>query len=70
MARQKTNKTARKRINVSNPRGNKVPKLRFKQSHQGHLRTKKSSTQKRRQRDNGLIDKSNRKNLVRKIVNL
>lgn len=70
MARQKTNKTAKKRINVSNPRGNKVPKLRYNQSHQGHLRTKRSSSSKRRQKDNGLVNKSNKKQLVRKIVNL
>lgn len=70
MARQKTNKTAKKRIHVSNPKGNRTPKLRYKQSHQGHLRTNKSSRSKRRQKDNALLDKSNKKPLVRKVVNL
>jgi ribosomal protein L35 len=70
MARQKTNKTARKRIKLSKPRGNKAPKLMYVQSHQNHLRTKKSSRQKRRQKDNAQVDKSNRKALIRKIVNL
>ncbi len=70
MARQKTNKTARKRIKLSKPRGNKSPKLMYVQSHQNHLRTKKSSRQKRRQKDNAQVDKSNRKALIRKIVNL
>ena len=70
MARQKTNKTARKRIKLSNPKGNRTPKLKYKQSHQGHLKTKRSSSSKRRQRGSKLIDKSNKKALVRKIVNL
>jgi ribosomal protein L35 len=70
MARQKTNKTAKKRIKASNPKGNRTPKLRYKQSHQGHLKTKRSAKSKRRQKDNALVDKSNKKPLVRKIVNL
>jgi ribosomal protein L35 len=70
MARQKTNKTAKKRIKLSKPRGNKTPKLIYKQSHQGHLRTKKSAREKRRQRDNAQVDSSIRKNLIRKIVNI
>ncbi len=70
MARQKTNKTAKKRVSVSNPRGNKKPKLMYKQSHQGHLRTKKSSRAKRRQKDNALIDKNIAKKIQAKIVNI
>ena len=70
MARQKTNKTAKKRIKVSNPRGNRKPKLIYNQSHQNHLRTKRSAKSKRRQRDDSKVDKSNRKPLIRKIVNL
>ncbi len=70
MARQKTNKTARKRIKVSNPKGNRKPKLIYKQSHQSHLRTKKSARAKRRQESHKVVDKSNKKTLYRKIVNL
>jgi ribosomal protein L35 len=70
MARQKTNKTAKKRIKLSNPRGNKTPKLMYRQSHQGHLRTKRSSREKRRQNDKAQVDKSIRKSLIRKIVNI
>ncbi len=70
MARQKTNKTAKKRIKLSNPRGNKTPKLMYRQSHQGHLRTKKSSREKRRQNDKAQVHKSNKKSLIRKIVNI
>jgi ribosomal protein L35 len=70
MARQKTNKTAKKRIKLSKPRGNKTPKLMYEQSHQNHLRTKKSTRAKRRQRDRVQVNKSNKKALVRKIVNL
>jgi len=70
MARQKTNKTAKKRIKLSKPRGNKAPKLIYKQSHQGHLRTKKTAREKRRQKDNAQVDSSIRKSLIRKIVNI
>ncbi len=70
MARQKTNKTAKKRIKLSKPRGNKTPKLMYTQSRQNHLRTKRSARAKRRQNDNTQVDKSNKKALVRKIVNL
>lgn len=70
MARQKTNKTAKKRIKLSKPRGNKPPKLIYKQSRQNHLRTKRSARSKRRQKDNAKVDDSNKKTLIRKIVNL
>jgi ribosomal protein L35 len=70
MAKQKTNKTARKRIKLSNPKGNKTQKIIYKQTRQGHLRTKRSKSSKRRQSDNKQVHDSNRKQLVRKIVNL
>jgi ribosomal protein L35 len=70
MAKQKTNKTAKKRIKVSNPKGNRKPKLIYKQSHQNHLRTKRSAKSKRRQRSHKIVDKANEKTLYRKIVNL
>jgi ribosomal protein L35 len=70
MARQKTNKTAIKRIKLSNPKGNRTRKLIYKQTHQGHLRTGKAKSAKRRQSDNRQVHKSNKKQLVRKIVNL
>ncbi len=70
MARQKTNKTARKRIKVSNPRGHKRPSLRYKQSHQGHLKTKRSSKEKRRLKDNAEVSKVVRKKIIKKVVNL
>ncbi len=70
MARQKTNKTAKKRFSVSNPRGNKTPKIRYKQSHQGHLKTKRSSREKRRLKDNAEVSKTIGKKMLRKIVNV
>ncbi len=70
MARQKTNKTAKKRIKLSNPRGNRVAKLRFKQSHQGHLKTKRSTRSKRRQKSNAVVVGANEKKLIRKVINL
>ena len=70
MSRQKTNKTAKKRIKVSSPKGNKKPKLMYKQSHQGHLRTKRSSRSKRRQDSHKIVDSTNEKKMYRKIVNI
>lgn len=70
MARQKTNKTAKKRINFSNPKGNKKPILRYKQSHQGHLKTKKSSREKRRQLSNAPVLGVTSKKMVKKIINI
>lgn len=70
MSRQKTNKTAKKRIRLSNPRGNRTPKLRYKQSHQGHLKTKRSSRSKRRQKSNAIVGKTNDRKIRRKIVNI
>ncbi len=70
MARQKTNKTAKKRVRLSNPRGNRKPKLRYKQSTQGHLKTKRSSRSKRRQKSNAIITGANEKKMIRKVINL
>lgn len=70
MARQKTNKTAIKRIKLSNPKGNRKAKMMYNQSHQGHLKTKRSSKSKRRQSDKSLVFKTTQKNLKRVVVNL
>jgi len=70
MARQKTNKTASKRIRLSNPKGNRKAKMIYKQSHQGHLRVKKSSRAKRRQKDNAKVYKATQKKIIRKVINL
>ena len=70
MARQRTNKTAKKRVNLSNPRGNKTPVVRYKQSHQGHLKTKRSRRSKRRQSSSKEIDVTNSKRIVKKIINI
>ena len=70
MSRQKTNKTAKKRVKISNPKGSKKPKLMYKQSHQGHLRTKRSSRSKRRQNSHKIVDSTNEKKMYRKIVNI
>ena len=70
MSRQKTNKTAKKRIKLSKPKGNKKPKLMYKQSHQNHLRTKRSAKSKRRQDSHKVVDNANEKKMYRKIVNI
>jgi ribosomal protein L35 len=70
MARQKTNKTAKKRVKMSNPRGAKKGIMRFKQSHQGHLRTKKSAREKRRQSDSKPVPRELRNKMKNKIINI
>ncbi|MCD4811676.1 50S ribosomal protein L35 [bacterium] len=70
MARQKTNKTAAKRFKLTNPKGKKKGKLMYKQSHQNHLKTKKSRRAKRRQSNKRIVSSANEKNMYRKIVNL
>ena len=70
MARQKTNKTAIKRIKLSNPKGNRKAKMMYNQSHQGHLKTKRSSKSKRRQSTNTLVYGTTEKNLRKLVVNL
>ncbi len=70
MARQKTNKTAKKRISLSNPRGNKAPVVQYKQSHQGHLKTKRSARAKRRQFSNAKVHSTTAKKLIKKIINI
>ncbi len=70
MARQKTNKTAKKRVKMSNPRGAKRGIMRYKQSHQGHLRTKKSAREKRRQSDSKPVPSELRNKMKNKIINI
>lgn len=70
MARQKTNKTAVKRIKLSNPKGNRRAKMMYNQSHKGHLKTKRSSRSKRRQSSDNIVFSTTEKRLRRKIVNL
>ncbi len=59
-----------KRIKLSNPKGNRKAKMMYKQSHQGHLRTKRSAKSKRRQDDDKIVYPANAKRLKRKVVNL
>ena len=70
MSRQKTNKTAVKRIKHSNPKGNRKAKMMYNQSHQGHLKTKRSSKSKRRQSSEAIVYAPTQKNLKRIVVNL
>ncbi len=58
MARQKTRKTASKRIKTTNPKGNKKSKMLYKKSAQHHLRTKRSAKQKRRKLPREVVDKT------------
>ncbi len=70
MARQRTNKTTIKRFKVTNPKDSSTSKLLFKQSHQNHLRTKKSKRAKRRQSTHAVVAQVSKKSIYRKAVNL
>ncbi len=70
MARQKTKKTAAKRVKASNPKGNKTPKLMFSKSGQHHLKTKWSRRVKRRKPATAVASKTNAKNFRKIIKNL
>ena len=58
MARNKTNKTAIKRVKRSNPRGNKKAKLLYNPSANHHLMTKRSRRAKRRKSNVKAVDKT------------
>ena len=58
MARQKTRKTASKRIKETNPKGNKKSKVLYKKSAQHHLRTKLSRRAKRRKLPREVVHKT------------
>ncbi len=55
---------------MSKPRGHKQGVLRYKQSHQGHLKTKRSARSKRRQSDSKKVGKTTSKKMIAKIVNI
>lgn len=58
MPKQKTNKSAIKRIKKTNPKGNKKPKLLYKESHNHHMKTKKSKRAKRRKSTHRVVYKA------------
>ncbi len=70
MARQKTRKTAAKRVKASNPKGNRKPKLMYSKTGQHHLKTKQSRRAKRRKPSTVAATKANAKNLKRIIINI
>ncbi|MBD3329470.1 hypothetical protein GF357_03180 [Candidatus Dojkabacteria bacterium] len=70
MGKQKTNKTAKKRIKLSNPKGNRKPKVLVNKSRKHHLQTKKSSRTKRRKLPTTKVKKGYVKLFMEKIVNL
>ena len=70
MARQKTNKTAIKRMHSTNPKGNRKPKILYSKSAQHHLKTSKSKRAKRRKANKGVATDSNAKKMVNIVKNL
>ena len=70
MARQKTNKTAKKRFKLTNPKNKKKAKIMYSKSCRNHLKTKRSSKFKRRQGVKSEISPHNKTAIIRKVVNL
>ena len=68
MGKQKTSKTAVKRIKKTNPKGNKKPKVLVNKSHKHHFQTKMSSRAKRRKLPNVTTNDTNAKNFD-KLIN-
>ncbi len=55
MARQKSRKTALKRLRTTNPKGDRRAKIMYKQSGQHHLKTKLSRKTKRRKKSSTVV---------------
>jgi ribosomal protein L35 len=70
MARQRTNKTAAKRIKVTNPKGNRKPKVLYSKTAMHHLKTKRSRKTKRRKANIGVATNTNAKKMLSIVKNL
>jgi ribosomal protein L35 len=70
MARQKTRKTAAKRIRKTNPKGNRKAKLMYSKTAQHHLMTKRSRRVKRRKPNKAVVSEGNAKNFRKIIKNI
>jgi ribosomal protein L35 len=70
MARQKTRKTAYKRVKKSNPKGNRKAKLMYTKTGQHHLKTKRSTRAKRRKFGTVPATQANERNLRKVVINL
>jgi len=70
MARQKTNKTAIKRVRMTNPKGNRKPKMMIVESARHHLRSKKSARSKRRKLSNKPVKSNLISEFEKVIVNM
>ncbi len=55
---------------MTNPKGNRRAKILYLKSSRNHLKTKKSSQFKRRQKGDFEVSAANRATIIKKIVNL
>ncbi len=65
--RNKTNKTAAKRLRATNPRGNRKAKVLYNKSCNSHLKTKRSRRSKRRVLPRHTVDTTVLKGLKKAI---
>jgi len=70
MSRQKTRKTAIKRVNMTNPKGNRETKMMINSSARHHLKTKRSRVSKRRKPARQALSVKTAHDLKQVIVNL
>ena len=70
MSRQRTNKTAVKRVRSTNPKGNRKAKLLYTKARAHHLRTKLSSRSKRRKLSRSVVTPTNDSNIRKLTVNI
>lgn len=70
MAKQRTRKTAIKRVQKSNPKGNRKEKMLVNASARHHLMTKRSRVTKRRKPAREAVSHSVSKQMERIIVNI
>lgn len=70
MARQRTRKSAAKRIMVSNPKGNRKAKTLINQSGRHHLKTKRSTRSKRRKLARVSLNGIQAQSFEKKVVNM
>lgn len=70
MARQRTRKTAIKRVRKTNPKGNRKAKLMYSKTAQHHLMTKRSARVKRRKPNKAVASKNNARNFRKIIKNI
>lgn len=70
MAKQRTNKTAKKRVRFTNPKDKSKLKAMYNKTRKHHLQTKRSSRNKRRKLPSVPTTTTAKKTIRKQIVNI